>query len=64
MTHFNFNVDKDCVVKVRAWALRDDSFPDLYLNVNKEECSFETCDWKANFCGDNLITVYPDDAKY
>ena len=61
ITHFHFKVEKDSVIKLRAWGLNLDSFPDLYLNVNKDECTVDTCDWKANFCGDNVITIHPDD---
>ena len=52
------------VVKVRVWALRDNSYPDLYMNVNRDECTPATSDWKSNQIGDNELTIYPDNKKY
>ena len=52
------------VITIRAWALKANSYPDLYVNVNKEECTPLTADWKSNQIGDNEIKIMPVDKKY
>ena len=60
---FFFQLDDNKVVKVRAWSLHGNAYPDLYMNVNKEDCTVDSSDWKSNFGSDNEIIVYPEDQK-
>ena len=34
LTHFYFKVDAKMVINIKAWALKENSYPDLYVNVN------------------------------
>ena len=52
------------VITIRAWALKPNSYPDLYVNVNKPDCTTLTADWKSNQIGDNEIKIMPADKKY
>ena len=63
-TRFYFQVDKECVIKVKTWPLDRESEPDLYMTVDQEEVNSDVNHWKSNRIGADEIVIYPDNPKF
>jgi len=64
LIRFKYVVEEPTMITIETWPLNELSDPDLFVGVDKEDICKENCDWKSENIGPDMVTIYPDDAKF